>query len=290
MLSNYNRQSDWSLSMCTVDTVDGLCPPGSERSVGFPEALHHHLDRTGYLAPPSAVRAEPKEAPQITAAAPNNDAPPSSVPSSPNIGSSGTGFFISPDGHFITNHHVVDGCMDVLVRASNSEVQTATVMATDTVNDLALLRVDGTVPGVAHIRDTLRLGEQVAAFGYPLSNMLSSKGNFTLGNVTALAGMADDTRYLQMSTPIQPGNSGGPLVDEFGNVVGVVTAKLDSIVALAVSGDIPQNVNFAIRANTLQAFISAHGVPTQEGVEKGQLSAPDLAEHTVEFSGAVLCK
>ncbi|MFX4941208.1 serine protease, partial [Acinetobacter baumannii] len=93
---------------------------------------------------------------------------------------------------------------------------------------------------IAAVRMGVRLGEGVAVFGYPLSGMLSTSGNFTLGNVTALSGLGDDSRYFQISAPVQPGNSGGPLVDANGNLIGVVTSKLNALkVMVATNGDIP---------------------------------------------------
>jgi hypothetical protein len=95
-----------------------------------------------------------------------------------------------------------------------------------------------------------RVGDQVASYGFPLSRYLSSDGNFTLGYVTALSGPKDDTRFLQMSTPIQPGNSGGALLDMSGSVVGVVVAQLDN----------SQNVNFAIQPSIVTNFLEVKGV------------------------------
>ena len=99
------------------------------------------------------------------------------------------------------------------------------LVARDTTNDLALLKVDFNSSHIASLRFAVRLGENVEAIGYPLSQVLATTGNFTTGNVTALAGIGDDSRYIQISAPIQPGNSGGPLLDENGNLVGIVTSN-----------------------------------------------------------------
>src|SRR5690606_19096839 len=111
----------------------------------------------------------------------------------------------------------------------------------DQANDLALLKVGKAVEQFAQFNMRVRLGEPVAAFGYPLSSILSSGGNFTLGSVTALSGLRDDSRYLQTSAPVQPGNSGGPLVDYYGNVAGIVTGKFNAFAAMVATGDIVQN-------------------------------------------------
>lgn len=134
-----------------------------------------------------------------------------------------------------------------------------------------------------------RLGETVAAFGFPLTQLLATSGNFTLGNITAMAGIGDDTRYIQISAPVQPGNSGGPLLDEQGNVVGVVTSKLNALKTLVASGDVPQNVNFAIRATGLIAFLQSNGVSVDPIPKGAKLSPPDLADEAGSISVQVSC-
>nr|WP_152718071.1 serine protease [Microvirga tunisiensis] len=129
----------------------------------------------------------------------------------------------------LTNAHVVDECTTIRVTLDGREPLPARLAASDKANDLALLRVDHRPTKLAAIRIGIRLGEPVAVFGFPLSNVLASTGNFTLGNVTALAGLGDDTRHIQISAPVQPGNSGGPLLDHQGNLVGVVTYKLNAL-------------------------------------------------------------
>jgi S1-C subfamily serine protease len=104
---------------------------------------------------------------------------------------------------------------------------------------------------VASFRLGPRLGEAVATYGFPYHGILSSSGNFTLGNVTSLTGMGDDTRFFQMSTPIQPGNSGGPLLDMSGTVVGVMVSQLSAVNMMKVGNSVPQNVNISIQNNSV---------------------------------------
>jgi S1-C subfamily serine protease len=94
----------------------------------------------------------------------------------------------------------------------------------------------------------------LVSLGYPLSGLLSSDANVSVGNVSALAGLRDDSRYLQISAPVQPGNSGGPLLDASGHLVGIVTAKLDAVRLARFTGDIPQNVNFALKTEVARTF------------------------------------
>ncbi len=100
----------------------------------------------------------------------------------------------------------------------------------------------------------------MVAVGFPLPGLLASEANVTTGTVSALAGIGNDTRFLQMTAPVQPGNSGGPLLDLEGRVVGVVVSKLDALKVASATGDIPQNVNFAIKAGVVRSFLDASGV------------------------------
>jgi serine protease Do len=203
---------------------------------------------------------------------------------------SGTGFFVSSQGHVLTNAHVVKDCSIIEVPGPNG-LTAVQVVAKDETNDLALLKTNLAPSRVAQLRAGTRLGEPVAAFGYPLLGVLSSTGNFTLGNVTALTGLKDDTRYLQISTPIQPGNSGGPLLDASGNFVGVVSAKLNALlVMVATEGDIPQNVNFAIKSSVAATFLESNSVGFTTGMIGAALAPTDLADQAKAVSLPVLCK
>ena len=143
--------------------------------------------------------------------------------------STGTGFFVAPN-RVVTNNHVVSGCTrNIQVRYPETASYTATISGQDETNDLVLLQTEMPSLSVAFFRFQPHLGEAVATYGFPYSGVLSSGGNFTLGNITALSGIRDDSRFLLTSTPIQPGNSGGALLDMSGSVVGVVVAQLNAI-------------------------------------------------------------
>jgi S1-C subfamily serine protease len=124
----------------------------------------------------------------------------------------------------------------------------------------------------------VRLADNVVVAGFPLSGLLSSGLNVTTGAVSALAGPGDDRRLIQITAPVQPGNSGGPLLDASGNVVGVVVSKLDAVAVASVTGDIPQNVNFAISLGTLQAFLDANSIDYQTRASSAPKSNADVAE------------
>jgi uncharacterized protein YecT (DUF1311 family) len=188
----------------------------------------------------------------------------------------------------LTNRHVVDSCGQIRVR-SGAQEGTARVVARDDTNDLALLATDLNPTSTAHWRASVRQGEDIVVYGFPLAGVLAASGNVAAGNVTALAGLGNDERFLQISAPVQPGNSGGPLLDRSGNVVGIVDATLDALKVVSAIGDIPQNVNFAIKASVAAAFLDAHGVAHPEGVGTPPLSTPDIAERAKAITMQVVC-
>ena len=132
----------------------------------------------------------------------------------PAISSSGTGFIVSTAGHVLTNAHVVEGCRQVRLVRTGGDYLSATVAAASKRDDLALLKADFRPSAVASFRGGSApvTGDTVVAFGFPLAGALASEGNVATGIVAALAGLGDDASQYQISVPVQPGNSGGPLV------------------------------------------------------------------------------
>src|SRR5262249_43719633 len=128
---------------------------------------------------------------------------------------------------------------------------------------------------------------QVASYGFPYSGVLSSSGNFTLGHVTSLTGVKDDTRFLQMSAPIQPGNSGGAVLDMSGSVIGVAVARLD-----AIANSIPQNVNFAIQTPIVVNFLLVKGAAPEFGTWSAGAERPasEVADIAKKFTVQVYCQ
>jgi hypothetical protein len=167
-------------------------------------------------------------------------------------------------------------------------------MASDPKNDLALLSLSSRLArpaGVATLREGrgIRQGDGVLAIGFPLRGLLASGVNLTTGTISALAGLRDDTRYLQITAPIQPGNSGGPLLDQSGNVIGIIVAKLDAVKIAEATGDIPQNVNFAINATMARPFLDANGVEYETAPSTRKLEAADIGERAKKFTVLVEC-
>jgi len=197
----------------------------------------------------------------------------------------GTAFFVSADGHALTNHHVVRGCR----RLTTAQHGEATVVSEDTAADLALVRV-GTPPASwARFRDQgARLGEPVYVFGYPLHGMLSSSGNFTSGLVSSLVGLRDDARRIQISAPIQPGSSGGPVLDRHGQVIAVAVSMLRADVLGSRSQ--PQNVNFAVDGAVVRALLDTSGIAVAVGEAGEPRSAETLADQARGFSILLRCQ
>jgi S1-C subfamily serine protease len=205
--------------------------------------------------------------------------------------SSGSGVVIGTY-EILTNAHVVEQCAEITVRLSNGNLEAATLVAHDKKNDFAVIRTKTPLSSVAAFRDgrPLRAGEAVVALGYPLSGLLATTANLSVGNVSALAGLGDDTRYLQISAPVQPGNSGGPLFDASGHIVGIVTAKLDAALVARFTGDIPQNVNFALKAELARAFLDSNGITYQTATSYRQLSPADVGEVARPSTVYIECK
>ena len=211
--------------------------------------------------------------------------------SPPSKGSgSGTGFFITAEGHVLTNHHVIGGCSSIKVLRPGGVTHSARILATDAQNDLGLIVTDMKAGAVAPLRADVKLGESVSVYGFPLTQYLASSGNFTVGHVSALAGLRDDTSQFQVSAQIHPGNSGGPVLDRDGNVVGVVVATINPNVVVASSGVVPQNLNFAIKARTALGFLEANSVKSSVPIKTTQLDSAEIAEQARSFTVKVLCE
>jgi S1-C subfamily serine protease len=171
--------------------------------------------------------------------------------------SSGTGFLITDDGYLVTNHHVVKHGQSVKVRTAQGE-SPATLVASDPAIDLALLKLDGHFsPLPVKSSRSVRLGETIATVGFPNPGLQGFSPKLTKGEISSLAGIQDDPKQFQVSLPVQPGNSGGALVDATGNVVGVVVARLNQSAALATTGALAENVNYAIKASFLLSFLES---------------------------------
>lgn len=242
--------------------------------------------------PPLGAQQPGGRAPGQMAALPRSKPPPlgaaaSAAPGAPGGGrqqprdvSSGTGFVVAPR-QVMTNHHVAEGCTAMIARNAAGQEIAATVIAVDARRDLALLRTEADAGPVLPFRRTaeVRRGENVVTYGFPLAGLLSSGPTLTTGDVSALAGLGDNPRQIQISAPVQQGNSGGPLLDLRGHVVGVIVSKLNAQRIAQATGDIPQNVNFAVKHTEAVDFMREHGVQPQLEDPTGSLrTAAEIGE------------
>jgi S1-C subfamily serine protease len=182
-----------------------------------------------------------------------------------NLYGTGTAIAVSNDGYALTNAHVVNDCSLVTVSQRGKESEAEVVRRSQSY-DLSLLRVS-----LENISTTRRfqighpqLGEAVVVFGYPLSSLLSQSGNLTKGNVSALDGGVGRPHLMQLSAPVQSGNSGSGVFNSRGELIGLIESKLDSIRAAKALGDLPQNVNFAVTSEYLLSVF-----PEYEDYPKG---------------------
>lgn len=211
---------------------------------------------------------------------------PKAAPSAPQ-GSSGTGFFVAEQGVLVTNHHVIDGCSAIDVVGYGP----ARVITSDKEVDLAVLQLRSTKPHpVAEIRaEPAQLGESVVALGFPLADILNSSLNMGTGIVSAETGFLGDQSRFTTNVGIQPGNSGGPILDENGRVLGVAVSKINDEALLAVLGTTAPNVGFAIKGDVVADYLSLFRLPEPSAAPGKPLSARELAEKGRDFTVQVLC-
>jgi S1-C subfamily serine protease len=169
----------------------------------------------------------------------------------------GSGFFITDDGYLITNQHVAGSGATVRILTASGIIP-AKVIKVDELNDLTLLKAEGKFAELPVVLSRkVQLGATVATVGFPNIGLQGFSPKLAKGEIASLAGIQDDARHFQISVPVQPGNSGGALVDEHGNVIGVVVAKLSQKAALATSGSLAENVNYAIKSSYLLSFLES---------------------------------
>ena len=204
---------------------------------------------------------------------------------------SGTAFLVSEGGHLITNFHVVSECSSIRFQLPGESPVTATVIATNEVYDLALLKAEMERPPASFpFSRRPDLGQEIVVYGFPLRGDLSSQGNLTSGVISALTGLNDDLSMFQVSAQIQPGNSGGPVFDRYGAVTGVIVAMADAGYFAEQSGSIPQNINFAIRPGIVQSFLDINNIDYQYSAGEIELRIAEIAEIAQTFTGALVCE
>jgi S1-C subfamily serine protease len=189
---------------------------------------------------------------------------------------SGTGFYVSDEGHIITNYHVIDGCTDMKVHTKGKTLETLKI-AVDVPNDLALLKV----PQNPHHTFALSTAspfplQDIIVAGFPFGDRVSSTLKFTQGIVSSIAGIGNNYSEIQIDAALQPGNSGGPIMDEYGNIIAVAVAKLDVKTIIKDYGVLPENTNFGVKASAVRNLMEGNGIQFKEP-DKNALSKQVLS-------------
>jgi S1-C subfamily serine protease len=220
--------------------------------------------------------------------APASGGAPEANPTKPSA--TGSGFVVSRAGDIVTNDHVVGGCRETKV-VRGGKRSAAQVVAKDPGSDVAIVRLPEPVTELASFREAQppRPAEPVLVVGYPLQGLLSSDASVTTGIVSALAGPHNDKKQLQITAPVQPGNSGGPLVDASGNVIGVVVGKLNALKLAQATGSLPENVNFAVNAEQARALLDKNSVKYEMKAAGDPVPTPTVAERALKFTVMIEC-
>ncbi|MGA3009538.1 MAG: serine protease [Terracidiphilus sp.] len=204
----------------------------------------------------------------------------------------GSGIIVNDEGYILTNAHVVKSCKTISAKPLNVDTLSAKLEAIDPKNDLALIKTTAGYGQPAQFRPEskpAKLGETVGVVGYPLTGFLSAEPKATFGQINSVAGAGNDYTLLQISAPIQAGNSGSPVFDASGNVIAIVVSQAASLAQLLKTGTVPQNVNFAIRGELAQIFMQAHGVRFKVGDRKKELRTDEIADAGQKSTALLIC-
>jgi S1-C subfamily serine protease len=192
---------------------------------------------------------------------------------------SGSGFATTKEGHILTNHHVIDGCSEVLL-FKNGKSYLTTVVTQDSNNDLAILQSDYKPSKVYSLSNEVYLSDDIFAAGFPFGRKISSAITINKGIISALMGPGDDISIFQIDADINSGNSGGPIVDRRGNAVGIAVAKLNAEKAQEELklGSTPEGFNFAVNSMMAIGLFRSQGIdlPPQNDNELSVKERNDL--------------
>lgn len=202
--------------------------------------------------------------------------------------STGSGYMVK-GGYVITAFHVVDGAKKISVDF-DGVYHVANVAAKNKGLDIAILKLEKLEDGIPlRLSTSPRIGEEVFSLGYPNTQIQGSSIKYTSGDINALSGLRDDENFMQISVPLQPGNSGGPLFDLKGNFLGVVVSRLSDSYSLMQSGYVPQNVNYASKAKNLRALLEQLKIESLEPAVEERKKA-DIIEVVQKYCVFIKCE
>ena len=281
---NVRKYAWWNIAATASVSPDDLPLFGRSRLADFLSFLQKNLEFDFGVSPSEAAQGQALARELYARMSARTDDPPHAQPAR-----SGTGILFAAGTAVVTNHHVVEGCPQVAV-ARDRQVRSAIVSGKDDGNDLALLELERPLRGGdAHLRprSKVSVGERAVVAGFPFT---SGDGfTVTTGNISATRGPAGRTGLFQFTAPIQQGNSGGPVIGDDGAILGVVVSKLDAIAVAAATGDLPQNVNYAVHGAVLRTFLDLNGVDYRALARSGQRSDAELADEARRFTVLVIC-
>lgn len=254
----YRRDGHWKIRSKRDGVFDGIEELGKRLGIAIIDRHRHTPGSPGGSDGPS-------QSPGRTGGLPNW---------------TGSGFMVA-DRYIVTNAHVVDEATEIVVSGFTGRT-TGHPVIVDRSNDIALVRLaDSFGPSRITFRDAgVHLGEQAHAIGYPLATILGRGPQFTAGSVSNLLGPGDDARFMQITCPIQPGSSGGPVFDDAGNLIAVVTATLRDA----------QNVNFAVRASLVLPLLDAANIPFTRREKSQPITVSDIVRANSPFVWRVECR
>ena len=185
---------------------------------------------------------------------------------------SGSGFFVSDNGHIITNNHVIDSCEKIILNE-----ETLSVIAVNKKNDLALLKSNNENKSYLKLREgNIIQGEDIVVLGFPFGKEFSKDAKITKGIVSSLDGIGNDNTKIQIDAAIQPGNSGGPTVGFDGAVVGVTVSTIDAASILKDFGTIPQNMNFSVKKEFVESMLKENNIKVEYKINDNLMTSSDL--------------
>lgn len=203
-------------------------------------------------------------------------------PANPNaISKTGTCFAVGPNGTILTAYHVINGATNILVQLSDGTFHEATLQQGSASIDLAVLQLRELTLHFLNLAivGAAQVGDHVFTVGYPAQSVLGHEPKYTDGSISSLSGPSGEATLMQISVPVQPGNSGGPLVNERGQVIGIITSTAAAIPFLRATGGLPQNVNWAVKAEFVQPFL--------QGIDARPLEAANLSDAIARAQKAI---